>query len=133
MFFVFWFSFKNGIDIIHGRGMMGALIGIMPAIFLKKKIIFDIRGLMAEEYVDAGLWRRGSLFYKIGNRFEIYLMRKSHGLVVLANKAKDLLVNRYRVNKSISIIPTCVDLDKFNIKEVSDVTMGRYALDGKTV
>src|SRR3989338_7932942 len=133
MFFVFWFSFTNGIDLIHGRGMMGALIGILPAIVLKKKIIFDLRGLMAEEYVDAELWRRNSLFYKIGNRLEIYLMRKSHGLVVLTNKAKDLLVKRYKVNNSISIIPTCVDLDKFKIKEITNLPVGRYALDGKTV
>ena len=30
-------------------------------------MIFDLRGLMAEEYVDAGRWRRGGLPYRLTN------------------------------------------------------------------
>ena len=42
------------IDIIHSRATVPAVMGYVIAKFTGKKFIFDVRGLMAEEYADGG-------------------------------------------------------------------------------
>ncbi|MFC1621046.1 glycosyltransferase family 4 protein [Candidatus Omnitrophota bacterium] len=133
LIYVFYISLKEGIDVIHARTTLCALIGILPRLLLRKKMVFDIRGFMAEEYVDAGLWKRGSLFHKLVNRLEGYFAERSDEVVILTNKAKDFVVNRYNM-KSITVIPACVDLNRFNLERtVNDGLRSRYLLDGKFV
>ena len=103
VFFVFYLSLKEGINVIHARGTFCALLGIMPCLFLRKKIIFDIRGLMAEEYLDAGLWKKNSLNYKFINKLEEYFIKRAAEVIVITNKANDLLAKRGRL-KNITVI-----------------------------
>ena len=112
MFFIAYLSLKERVDIIHARGTFCALMGAIPKVFLGKKMIFDVRGLMAEEYVDAGFWNRGAFVYKFINRIEEYFIKKSDYVIVLTNKIKDIFLDKHKV-KNIIVIPTCVDLEKF--------------------
>ena len=38
--------------------------------FVRVKMIFDIRGLMAEEYADAGIWPHDSLRFRMVKKLE---------------------------------------------------------------
>ena len=108
----FIIAVKEKIDVVHARNTMCALMGSLPIIFLNKKFIFDIRGFMAEEYADGNLWEKDSMLYKIVNWLERYFIRKADEIIVLTQKAKDLLADKN--NKAgITIIPTCVDLENF--------------------
>lgn len=109
------------IDIIHARATVPAVIGFVLAKLTGKKFLFDVRGLMAEEYVDGGIWRRGSLLYKLTLFFEKYLLCRADFLVVLSENIKiflmktDYLSKHYRGKKpDIAVIPCCVDLERFN-------------------
>jgi glycosyltransferase involved in cell wall biosynthesis len=84
-------------------------------------MIFDMRGLMAEEYLDAGLWNKDSFNYRFINRLERYLIKSADEVIVITNKARDLLAGMGRL-KNITVIPTCVDLERFNLRKdyVSD-------------
>jgi hypothetical protein len=53
------------IEMIHARGHIPAAIALGVKRRLGTKMIFDLRGLMAEEYVDAEHWREGSIPYRI--------------------------------------------------------------------
>lgn len=131
---IFYISFKERIGIIHARGAFCALMGILPRIFLRRKMIFDIRGFMAEEYVDAGLWNKKSIFYKILATIEQYLMKKADEVVVLTQRARDLLAEMRLSDRKITVIPTCVDLERFNLKkEINDEIKTKYMLDGKLI
>ncbi|MCX5715335.1 MAG: glycosyltransferase, partial [Candidatus Omnitrophica bacterium] len=103
---------RERIDVIHARGTFCALIGYAPKILLRKKMIFDMRGLMAEEYVDAGLWRPNSPAYKVITAAEKYFLRHAEEVVVITDKIKSLIAHDYGL-KNITVIPTCTDLEKF--------------------
>ena len=48
---------RNAIELVHARSHIPATIGLALKRRLGVKLIFDLRGLMAEEYVDADHWR----------------------------------------------------------------------------
>lgn len=129
---VLYINLCERIDVIHARGTFCALMGVIPCLFLNKKMIFDMRGLMAEEYVDAGLWKKASLQYKLISRLERYFVRKADEVIILSNEAKKILADNR--SRNITIIPTCVDLEKFTLTEKTDDTLrSKYSLGGKTV
>ena len=74
---------RNGIEMVHARGHIPATI----ALGLKKrfgtKMIFDVRGLMAEEYVDAEHWREGGIPYRITKATERRILAATDAIVTL--------------------------------------------------
>ena len=49
---------RNAIEMVHARSHIPATIGLALKKRLGVKLIFDLRGLMAEEYVDAEHWNK---------------------------------------------------------------------------
>src|SRR5436305_4884004 len=45
---------RERIEILHGRSHVGGAIGALAKKLTGARLIFDIRGLLAEEYVDSG-------------------------------------------------------------------------------
>src|SRR5690348_14367171 len=56
---------RNKIELVHARAHIPATIALALKKRFGTKMIFDLRGLMAEEYVDAEHWRKDSLPYRI--------------------------------------------------------------------
>jgi glycosyltransferase involved in cell wall biosynthesis len=83
-------------------------------------MIFDLRGLMAEEYVDAEHWPMNGLRYRITKLAERRVLRKTDAVVTLTEriwpiiKEWDGLRNR---NVHHAVIPCCVDLNKFSFTD----------------
>ena len=112
------------IDVIHARAIVAALIGYPTAKILSKKFIYDTRGIDSEEYVDAGLWKRGGFKHKIVGFLEHTLIKSSDQVVVLTERFLEILKKRYRHKKiKFSIIPCAVDTDRFKPKECKDVRL----------
>ena len=67
------------IELVHARSQIPATI----AVALKKKfgikMIFDIRGLLAEEYVDANHWQEGTVAYRVTKTAEQRALAASDG------------------------------------------------------
>lgn len=113
----FFVSLVHKVDIIHARATHGALVGILSARILKKKLIFDTRGLDSEEYVDGGLIRENSVLHKLLFGLEKFLFARSDVIVLLAHKAEDLLkekgLDQYIKSGSTYVIPCVTDLELF--------------------
>jgi glycosyltransferase involved in cell wall biosynthesis len=130
---------SKDIDIIHSRGTVSAVIGYIIARFTSKKFIFDVRGLMAEEYADGGIWRRNSFLYKLTLYIEKKLLRHADKIVVLNENIKDFLINSDYISndgkkKDITVIPCCVDIERFNAKGgLTEALRERYKIAGKFV
>jgi len=81
------------------------------------KLIFDIRGFMPEEYVDAGVWRAGGALYRITKAVERKLFAAADAFVVLTHRARKILFpgcsTTDALGRPIEVIPCCVDLEKF--------------------
>lgn len=102
---------RQRIDIIHARSHVPALMGAIAKRFTRAKLLFDIRGLMADEYAEAGNWRAGGWLYRLAKRVERSLLRTSDGFVVLTERARaELFV---REAKPVEVIPCCIDPARF--------------------
>jgi glycosyltransferase involved in cell wall biosynthesis len=108
---------RNRIEMVHARGHIPATI----ALFLKRrfgtKMIFDLRGLMAEEYVDAQHWREGGLPYRLTKATERRILAATDGIVTLTERIWPIIREweglRGRAVQH-EVIPCCVDLALFD-------------------
>lgn len=141
-----WLVVRHRIRIVHARAHIPGVIGLAMKVALRAKLIFDLRGLMAEEYVDNGVWTKDSLPFRMAKAAERALLKYSDRLVVLTEKLRTILTtasHRQVDPAKIFVIPCCVDLrayDKTGLEPVRDrltlvyagSTAGLY-LTGQTI
>ena len=107
---------KNKIKIIHARSYPPALIALVLKKLFGIKFIFDMRGFWADERVDGNLWNRESMVFKITKALEKRFILNADHIVSLTHVAVDE-INKFpyieNISLPISVITTCVDLNKF--------------------
>ncbi len=100
------------IQVIHCRAHIPVAMGLLVRKLTGARLIFDIRGFMADEYADAGIWAKESLTYRIIKRLEDAGIRAADHIVVLTQRARNYLVEHKGVNEEkIDVVPCCVDLE----------------------
>ncbi|HJQ32247.1 MAG TPA: glycosyltransferase [Pyrinomonadaceae bacterium] len=107
---------REGLDALHARAHVpAAMVMLARAVFRARvRFVFDIRGLMAEEYADAGVWSEKSLPYRAVKRLERAAVRSADGVVVLTRRVRDWLVaERLAAPEKITVIPCCVDFSRY--------------------
>ncbi|HLL70685.1 MAG TPA: glycosyltransferase [Pyrinomonadaceae bacterium] len=106
---------RYGIEVLHARGhlpMAMALLArrIMPNV----RLLFDIRGLLAEEYEEAGVWQKDSPQSRAIHAVERAGLKRASQLIVLTRRLRDHLVARGLARaEQIEVIPCCVDFARF--------------------
>jgi len=104
------------IEMVHARSHIPATIALALKQRFGLKMIFDVRGLMAEEYVDADHWKKGGVPYRLTKAMESRALQASDGVVTLTEKIwaaiKDWKGLRGR-EVSHEVVPCCTDLDRF--------------------
>jgi glycosyltransferase involved in cell wall biosynthesis len=108
---------RNRIEMVHARSHIPATIALILKRQFGVMMIFDIRGLMAEEYVDAEHWRKGSLSYRTTKAMESRAFAAADGVVTLTEKIWPLIRPWKGLNGRAvlhAVIPCCVDLDLFS-------------------
>ena len=112
-----WFlARRHSVNLIHARGSIPAGFGWPVARVLKKPFLFDMRGFLAEEYADGGLWKRNGLIFRLVSRFERRLLKSADWIVVLTGRASRYLRKRTLVPEGtpVTVIPCCVDFRRFH-------------------
>jgi glycosyltransferase involved in cell wall biosynthesis len=105
---------RERIDIFHGRSHVGATIAMFAKRLHGGRAIFDMRGFLAEAYVESGRWRPGGYLVALAKIAERWLCRSADGVVVLTERARETLFDQASVDaQSIEVIPCCVDLSRF--------------------
>ena len=111
---------KNKIEMVHARGHIPATIAVALKRKFGIKMIFDLRGLMAEEYVDANHWPDGGLRYRVTKAAERRILAATDAVVTLTERIWPIIREwnglRSR-NVHHAVIPCCVDLSSFRIDE----------------
>lgn len=122
---------QNKIELVHARSHIPATIGLALKRHFGIKLIFDVRGLMADEYVDAAHWRKGSVPYRLTKSMERRALAASEGVVTLTQTIWPMMKNweglRGRVDIVHEVVPCCADLDLFEFRE-SDRALRRSEL-----
>jgi glycosyltransferase involved in cell wall biosynthesis len=111
---------KNVFDMIHCRSYIPAIFGLKYKRKWNTKLLFDMRGLWADERVDGELWNLKNPIYKlIYNYFKKkekqFLIHSDH-TISLTHNGKKNIINRSifsHLKKNISVIPCCTDLNLF--------------------
>jgi len=108
------------IEMVHARSHIPAAI----ALALKKrfgvKMIFDLRGLMADEYIDAGHWQPRSIPVLITKKVERRALASADGVVTLTEAIwKVVKVWEGLRGRAVAhqVIPCCADLELFKFDE----------------
>ncbi|MBC7933662.1 MAG: glycosyltransferase [Rubrivivax sp.] len=110
---------EHGIDVMHARSHVAAVMAAAAKRLTGRPFIFDIRGFLPEEYVDAGVWPKGGKLFRIAKRVERRLLDAADGFVVLTEKARDILFPGHGEAESrpVEVIPCCVDMERFRAVE----------------
>jgi glycosyltransferase involved in cell wall biosynthesis len=125
----------GAVDVLHARSHIpGLMVALGRGRRRPPAFLFDVRGFMAEEYVDAGVWPAGGVLFKALKRLERMLLRQADGLVVLTEQARAIL-SAAAPATPIEVIPCCVDLAVFPeptvaVKEAAKEQLG---LSGRRV
>jgi glycosyltransferase involved in cell wall biosynthesis len=109
---------SQNIAVLHARGHVPAAIGALAKKLRGGRLLFDIRGFMPEEYVDAGVWTAGGLLYRLVKAAERRLMSSADGFVVLTEQARRILfpgrADFDAKGRPVEVIPCCVDMARFD-------------------
>jgi glycosyltransferase involved in cell wall biosynthesis len=107
-------AIEGGAGIVHARGHVEMEIAVRSTRSLP--ILFDIRGLLPEEYVDARLWSARDPRYLWAKRAERGYYRRASGAVVLTKAIVPYVRARFAEfgrQPPLEVIPTVVDLERF--------------------
>ncbi len=110
---------------LHARSYLPAAICWFVGRVLRIPYVFDMRGFMPEEYVDAGIWPPNDARYRAVRFAERRLLRDASEIVVLTHAGASRLqtdANYAGVTSPdrVSVIPCTVDLDRFRPAERRD-------------
>ena len=119
------------IKIIHARSYPPALIALVLKKLFRIKFLFDMRGFWADERVDGEIWQKDSLIFKATKALEKSFILNADHIVSLTHAAVNEIDKFPYIDCSllnITVISTCVDLEKFSSKahtsELDTFTLG---------
>lgn len=104
--------------VIHARAHVpGAVADALRAILPGSRQIFDLRGLIPDEYVVLGNWTESDLRYRLTQRLQDHLLRRADKVVVLTEALRRRLLLPdgllHGQPDKIAVVPCCVDTERF--------------------
>lgn len=112
-----WLTARHKVRFVHARSYLPALIGWLVKLLTGAKLLFDMRGLWADERTDGGIWPPDSRLYRVVKRLERTLLLGADHVVTLTHASKAVIEQFPYLtgvpHAPISVIPTCADLDRF--------------------
>jgi len=110
---------REQINIFHGRSHVGATIAMLARRLHGGRVIFDMRGFLAEEYIDSGRWKANGYVPKLVKSVERWLCRSADGIVVLTLRLREMVSAEASARgRPIEVIPCCVDPSRFTASSV---------------
>ena len=105
------------IDVLHARGQIPMAMALLVQQRVGCRIVFDHRGLVAEERVDSGLWSKKSLPFRTLKMIERVSIRRADQIIVLTNRMRDWLIEHEgAIPEKLEVIPCCVDFSRYHKK-----------------
>lgn len=110
----------HGIDLVHTRPGVPALVGLWMKKKFGVKFLNDIREFYADSRVEGGMWNLSNPLYKMIYHFfkskETQEVEQSDGIVCLTHAAETIIRKwpAYRTGVPLEVIPCSVDLELFD-------------------
>jgi glycosyltransferase involved in cell wall biosynthesis len=100
------------LDAIHARNHVPAAMALIARRLARCRLIFDLRGLMAEEYVDAGHWKRAGVAYRLTQWVQRVALSRADGMVTLTEAVRPHLSVAKADPEASFVIPCCADVER---------------------
>ena len=113
---------RSHATVVHGRASVSSAIAAMAAKLAGTRLFVDADGPLSQEYVDAGVWKEGSLGHRLTAWGERRAMELADVVAVLTSHRKRE-VTPWLSETPVYVLPCAVDLNRFQ-----PVTEGRRAL-----
>lgn len=129
-----WLARRQKIDLYHARAHVAGLMGLILKTLTGARLLFDVRGLLAEEYADAGVWTRGGRLFRWTKAFERLILRHADGVIVLTERCRSLLLEWYPqelAGTPLAVIPCCVDRERAPVSRIRAARPLTLAYAGK--
>lgn len=116
---------QHGIDMVHTRPGVPALVGLWMKRTMKVKFLHDVREFYADSRVEGGIWNISNplfkIIYKYFKKQEQEQILHSDGIVCLTFAAEKIIRNLPVYKKSIplQVIPCSADLNLFDPASIS--------------
>ena len=118
---------RERINVLHARAHVPMAMALLARRVDHFKLIFDIRGLLAEEYVDAGIWKEQSLPFRLVKRLERAGIQRADQIVVLTERLRAWFISqRLKRAEQIHVIPCCVDFQRFAEAQAAPAISDRF-------
>jgi len=117
---------KHGIDLVHTRPGVPALVGLWMKKKLGVKFLNDIREFYADSRVEGGMWNKKNMLYGMVysyfKRRESEQVRLSDGIVCLTYAAEKIIKQwpEYREDIPLEVIPCSADLQLFDPARIGE-------------
>jgi glycosyltransferase involved in cell wall biosynthesis len=105
---------RHRLNAVHARNHVPAAMALIVKRLSGCRMIFDLRGLMAEEYVDAGHWKAGGVPYRLTGRVQRAAIRQADGMVMLTDAVRRHLFDGKQEGSPRTVIPCCADVASLN-------------------
>lgn len=112
--YTWWLSVRFRLNTFHARSHVPAAMAMLARRLRARNppaLIFDIRGLMAEEYVDAGRWVPDGVPFRLIKFVEGRAVAAAAGIVVLTRRVCLQLFGEVG-DPRVFVIPCCADLEQ---------------------
>lgn len=102
---------RHRLTAVHARSHVPAAMGLALRRATGVKLIFDYRGMLAQEYIDAGNWRAGSLPVRITQWIERRAICRADAMVTLTEAVVPRLFP-HGGSPPLWVIPCCADVER---------------------
>lgn len=116
----------EGIDMVHTRAGVPALIGLWMKKSMGVKFLHDIREFYADSRVEGGMWNKKNFLYRtIYNFFakqESEQVKQCDGIVCLTYAAEKIIKTwpGYKATVPLEVIPCSADLELFDYSKTNE-------------
>jgi glycosyltransferase involved in cell wall biosynthesis len=116
---------QKNFALVHCRSYISALAGMSMQRRYGIKFVFDMRGFWADERIDGNIWTLTNPIYRTIYRFfknkEKQFLENADRVITLTHAAKQEIHTWKNISNNpvpITVIPCCVDMDKFSSEKV---------------
>jgi glycosyltransferase involved in cell wall biosynthesis len=117
-----WLAARHRTSTVHGRGHPATQVGLFVKKLMGVQLVFDCRGLWADERIDKGSWNMRRFTHRLQYRHfknvEKTLLWRADHVVVLTNAVVPELVGQVSaIQNKVTVIPCCADFDLFQLTD----------------
>jgi glycosyltransferase involved in cell wall biosynthesis len=116
-------SLEEGVRVFHGRGTVAAAVAYGASRLRGARFFNDADGPLSEEYVDAEVWKRGSLAHRLTRWAEERFLQAADAVAVLTEHRREEVTGLTR--GEVVVLPCGVDTAHF----LADRAVGRSIRD----